>query len=262
MTRNIAEVLIKKPEDLVIAGESLCNSWFRGHGSSKWDLESTLERDAKNFGVPRNALWNREQTMLRLFKERAHLYIRVSEMLENEFDWFSLIRHYGGPSRLFDVTGSYLVAAYFALCDSQPKQDSIIWAFRESITENNTPHDFDQLFSVNSKPDLKIGKPARLNIRLNAQSGEFFVPGSLSDPLKDQIAVKFDTDFRAKVTRYRTVRRVRSEIGHRIWKLVIPRGVHSEMFRFISRCNVRAYSLIPGIDGLASSLREMMRAYD
>ena len=101
-----------------------------------------------------------------------------------------------------------------------------------------------------------------MNIRLHAQSGKFFVPGSISTPLEDQIAVKFNTDFKAKVTTYRTVHRVKTEISHRIWKLVIPRTVHSEMFRFISRCNVRAYSLFPGIDGLASSLREMMRAYE
>ena len=193
MANNIAKVRITTPEELVIAGESLCNSWFRGQGCEQWGLESTLERDANNFGVPREALWEREQTMLRLFKKRAHLYLLDFEEAENDFEWFSLIRHYGSPSRLLDVTTSYLVAAYFALCDSQPKQDAAIWAFRETIVTNQKIQNFDELFKSNSKPDLKIGGPDRLNTRLHAQSGEFFVPGSITTSLKDQIAVKFDT---------------------------------------------------------------------
>jgi hypothetical protein len=65
MTWNIAKIRITKPDELVFACESLGNSWFRGQGSEKWGLESTLEQDANNFGVPRNALWEREQTMNR-----------------------------------------------------------------------------------------------------------------------------------------------------------------------------------------------------
>lgn len=76
MTKNIAKIRIRKPEELVLACESLGNSWFRGQGSENWGLESTLERDANNFGVPRDALWDREQTMLRLFKKEP-IYIYV-----------------------------------------------------------------------------------------------------------------------------------------------------------------------------------------
>jgi hypothetical protein len=259
MTRNIGKIRIRKPEELVLACESLGNSWFRGQGSEKWGLESTLERDANNFGLPRDALWEREQTMLRLFKKRAHLYLRDFEAPKDPFEWFSLIRHYGGPSRLLDVTSSYLVAAYFALCDSQPKQDSVIWAFRESIIANEENENINPLFEDDAALDLKIGNPDRLNIRLHSQSGYFFVPGSVSTALEKQVAKRFDTDFNKKATLYRTPRRVKDAISHRIWKIIIPRPAHSEMFRFISRCNVRAYSLIPGIDGLATSLREMMR---
>jgi hypothetical protein len=261
MSYRIGKVRIKSPEELVVAGESICNSWFRGQGCEQWELESTLERDANNFGVSRQDLWERERTMFRLFKGRAHLYAQDFKLPEKDFEWFSMIRHYGGPSRLLDVTTSYLVAAYFALCDSQPKQDAVIWAFRETIITKEDSIS-DTFFEANSKPDLKIASPDRLNVRLHVQSGKFFVPGSVNTSLKDQIGEKFNTDLMEKPKSYRSVRSVKTEIEHRIWKIVIPRSTHSEMFRFVSRCNVRAYSLIPGIDGLAVSLREMMRAYD
>lgn len=142
---NIAEVRISTPVDLVTAGEALYNPWFRGQGSDQWGLESTLERDARIFGVSRDALWEKEQTMLRLFKKRAHLYIRKFKAPGNDFEWFSLIRHYGGPSRLLDVTTSYLVATYFALSDSQPKRDAAIWAFLPATITKEESFDFDNL---------------------------------------------------------------------------------------------------------------------
>ncbi|MEI7869451.1 MAG: hypothetical protein WCI11_16295, partial [Candidatus Methylumidiphilus sp.] len=47
-----------------------------------------------------------------------------------------------------------------------------------------------------------------------------------------------------------------------IWKLIIPNQNQSELYRFISSCNIRSYTLFPGLDGLAKSLQEMMRAFD
>lgn len=138
----------------------------------------------------------------------------------------------------------------------------MIWAFRESIVTSEKEGNINSLFNADSSPALQIGSPERLNIRLHSQSGYFFVPGSLSTSLENQIATRFDTDFNKKISVYRSARKIKSHIDHRIWKIIIPRPVHSEMFRFISRCNVRAYSLIPGIDGLATSLKEMMRAFE
>ncbi len=117
MLEKLAIVRVATAMELVQVGEALGNAWFRGHGSAQWGLQSTLERDAERFGMPREALCQREDVMLTLFKERVHLYSRYFEAPQSKFEWFSLIRHYGGPSRLLDVTTSYLVAAYFALSD-------------------------------------------------------------------------------------------------------------------------------------------------
>ena len=262
MKTNIATVKISTVDDLVVVGEALGNSWFRGHACSDWGLKSTLERDAENFSVPRKSLWEREKTILRLFEKRAHIYTKKREYPESKFEWFALIRHYGGPSRLLDVTSSYLVGAYFALVDSRPNQDGVIWAFCEGASPNNNAVDCNSLFEEDSEPGIVIASPDRLNIRLHAQSGSFFVPRSVVVSLEDQIGTMYNTDFKAKPSVYRSVQRAKTETLHRIWKLVIPRHAHRELFGFLSRCNVRGYSLFPGTDGLAWSLREMMRVYD
>ena len=262
MAENVATIKVSNANDLVTVGEALYNPYFRGHGCVNWGLKSTLERDAESFNVPRNWLWEREKTMLSLFKKRAHLYTKKREYPRSKFEWFALIRHYGGPSRLLDVTSSYLVGAYFALVDSQPKQDAAIWVFCDEPTTNGNSVDCNELFDQASQPKIVVKSPDRLNLRLHAQSGAFIIPGSVEIPLQDQIGVAYNTDFNAKPSRYRSIRCIKTKLDHRIWKLIIPRRAHSELFRFLSRCNVRGYSLFPGTDGLALSLREMMRAND
>jgi hypothetical protein len=261
MPENLATVRVTNQIELAEAGEALRNAWFRGQGSAQWRLQSTLERDAERFGVPSRGLWNREQVMFNLFKERAHLYSQASDLPSSTFEWFALIRHYGGPSRLLDITSSCFVAAYFALSDSLPNTDSAIWAFTEQSITTQKPANLESMFQSGATESVVAAEPERLNARIHAQSGGFLIPGSVEIPLEEQISKKFDTNLN-QVSKYRSVRRIGTEISHRIWKLVIPRDVHSELFRFLSRCNVRAYSLFPGMDGLGSSLREMMRAYE
>ncbi|MES9858505.1 MAG: FRG domain-containing protein [Sedimenticola sp.] len=258
MTIEIATARIRTPGELIKAGEALANSWFRGQGDFEWGLKSTIERDASIFEVPKEILFNRENVMLNLFKQRAHLYSNGTNLPETEFEWHALIRHHGGPSRLLDITSSYLVAAYFALNDSQPDRDAALWAFHG---ESHSKDKISDIFSSSSGSGITIRIPDQLNARINAQSGGFLIPHSFEDTLEEQVGKKFDVNLK-EIKKYRSVKRVKTERDHRIWKFKIPRDKHSELFRFLSRCNIRSYSLVPGIDGLALSLREMMRVYD
>lgn len=261
MPYKLATIRVATSIDLVKAGEALGNAWFRGQGSARWGLQSTLERDAMRFGVPRKHLHEREEVMLRLFKERAHLHSLGVNFPQSRFEWHALIRHYGGPSRLLDVTSSYLVAAYFALSDSQPNINAAVWAFTEHVGNSGPATELDSKFELPSNPGVTVAKPDQLNVRMSAQSGSFFVPGSVEVSLEEQISKAYDINLH-EVSKYRSAERIKTEIGHRIWKLVIPHAAHSELLRFVSRCNVRAYSLFPGIEGLCLSLREMMRAHN
>jgi hypothetical protein len=98
---------------------------------------------------------------------------------------------------------------------------------------------------------------------MNAQSGAFLLPGSVSTSLEEQIGTTYGANFADKST-YRSLSQNNFDLllAHRVWKLIVPRRVQSDLFRFLSRCNVRGYSLFPGLEGLAASLREMMRGYE
>ena len=260
---RIAKVRVRTPQELVAIGEELSNAYFRGQSSEKWALTSTLERDADQFGVPLDSLLEREMTMLKLFKERVNLYVDRSNMPHNLFEWHALIRHYEGPSRLLDISSSYLVAAYFALSNSVGKDEAVIWAFRDRFIGGSPDPKAKQLLKSSSNSIVAIDSPKTFNDRVNAQSGKFFIPGSFELSLQDQIGIKYETDMSAAPILYRSVKRaVSSSIDHNIWKVTIPHEVQSNLFRFISRCNVRAYSLFPGPKGLAVSLQEMMRVHE
>lgn len=259
MPENVASVRITNAKDLVAASDALSGAWFRGEGNPTWRLKSTLERDAERFGVARAGLWDREQAMLRLFKQLAHLYANAAEYPRSEFEWYALIRHYGGPSRLLDITRSCFVGAYFALAGAQPARDGVVWAFRDGGMPAKHEIDVDAQFQRQPHPEVIIATPERANLRLSAQSGAFFVPGCVETSLEAQLGKMYGTNFNAEAVSYRSVRQIAKQSQHRVWKLVIVRSAHGEIFRFLSSCNMHGYLLVPGPEGLANSLREVMR---
>ena len=258
MINKIASAVINTPVDLVSACEQFSSAWFRGQGHFDWRLESTLERDARMYSIQRELLYDREEIMLNLFKRSAHLYIGSDEHYpDSVFEWHSLVRHYGGPSRLLDVTSSYLVATYFALMDSKPGQDAALWVFN-GIKPNCAKTNLDRMFIKNSRSGITICCPDLMNQRMHAQSGAFIIPHSLCQLLEEQISKEFCVSMSTTIDPI-DIKAISGNLDVGIWKLKIPSASHNDLFSFLSRCNVRAYSMFPGIDGLALSLREMLR---
>ena len=231
------------------------NFWFRGQSDKNWSLTSTLEREAEIFGIKKEELWDREQVMLKLFKERAHLYTDSQDIPKNEFEWLALVRHYCGPSRLLDVTSSFLIATYFAIFDLDKSRDSSVWAFNDFEFSCLNKSD---LSMENRKKEICIIKPDRTNVRLNAQNGAFIVPFYLEKSIEEQISRKFETNF-STLKEYKDITNVNENyFKHKVWKIIIKKESKIDLFKFLSRCNIRSYTLFPDIEGLSRSIREML----
>jgi hypothetical protein len=56
-----------------------------------------------------------EKDILTQFQRRAHQYINSPPALSEPVEWLSIIRHYGGPTRLLDFTYSFFIGAFFAM---------------------------------------------------------------------------------------------------------------------------------------------------
>lgn len=111
--------------DVVKTADSLVGrSWvFRGHADAAWRLQTSLERE---FGTRDSDL---EQMMLWHFVRTAPRFF-PSHLIPDDNDaaaWLGLIQHYGGPTRLLDVTRSLYIAMFFAF-ETPGDQDRAVWA--------------------------------------------------------------------------------------------------------------------------------------
>lgn len=258
-------------EKLIEVGERLGGWVFRGHGSKKWQLESTLERAAARWGVERTALREREKTLLNSFQRRAHHYINDPPEATHLIEWAALLQHYGGPTRLLDVTRSYLVATFFAV--EKAEDDGIVWAFNQgplaardklegpANPESSTLRESDLVLAGEQEGQgIRLVEPFRLNRRLVTQQGVFLMPLSLKTPFPDQLEQIMGCSLHS-FTEIDSSDMV-NHFWTPVWKIIIPSERHSEIMRFLARSNITAATLFEGLEGFARSLHTIMRIFD
>jgi FRG domain len=115
------------PEITAAANHLTRQNWaFRGHERKEWPLRTCLERE---FG-PQGA--QIEQDLLWRFVRTAPRFLQ-SHLVPHQTDaaaWLGLIQHYGGPTRLLDVTRSPYVALFFAF-EPAGDSDRAVWAVEQ-----------------------------------------------------------------------------------------------------------------------------------
>ena len=110
---------------------------FRGEISQDWPLKTTLEREAERTGLAFDELPKVEDQVISESQRKAHQYLSNIPHIGDHADWFSLMRHYGAPSRLLDWTYSPGIAAFFAVQGAEFDKDKdtvecAVWALDSS----------------------------------------------------------------------------------------------------------------------------------
>jgi hypothetical protein len=95
--------------------------WFRGLQKSSWMLVPKLYRP----NDPAKKLLQREDEIREEFARRAPSLTAYRP--ENAWEWYFLMQHYSGPTRLLDWTEDPLIGLYFAVKDSEGLQDAAVW---------------------------------------------------------------------------------------------------------------------------------------
>ena len=251
---------------------------FRGHPDAAWQLVSTLERELspQTESIGREAAENK---LLKEFQRRAHHYVTSPPRAGFTMEWMALLRHYGGPSRLLDMTRSPYVAAFFALDSASPARSACIWAIHEravstKVTEKlkERHHDLSsQLLYIDGaehtaaelmeEQHLLIAciEPDRLNERISIQQGVFLLPLSLESRLYELLLATLDIklgtfdpltiDQGESLTPDPRVR------GSGLVKIEFPGAIRKTALKELHLMNVSASTLYPGLEGFAKSLR-------
>src|SRR5207253_4740825 len=91
---------------------------FRGQSDSRWTLEPSLSRIARQVALDEDAARAQERRAMLEFQAQAHQFLDVPALPKKKDDvlnWWVLMQHYGAVTRLLDWTASPYVAIYFAV---------------------------------------------------------------------------------------------------------------------------------------------------
>ena len=194
---------------------------FRGHSNAEWDLTPSVGRGSHNWQTRKKY----ESKLLEQFK-RGALGL-LARPPESEWEWLSLARHHGLPTRLLEWTLNPLVALYFAVesCTGSNGQVLALRAFVRKSALADLPFEIQE--PVKYYPNV-------VTPRIRAQEGVFVACASLDVPLdKDEKLPK----------------------RWRIQRWAIP-SEHKNALRYeLYRVGVHASSLYPDLDGLAERIR-------
>jgi hypothetical protein len=121
-------------DDLVTLAGKLPGWVFRGHRDIGWRLQPTLERWATQ-ATSMTCIEFERRLLLELPSRIAHL-ISDAPSQEDAMGWFGVTQHYGGPSRLLDLTSSLPVAVFFALEKASDSGCSVVWAINDIVVRS------------------------------------------------------------------------------------------------------------------------------
>lgn len=257
---------------------------YRGHANASWPLETGLFRESRRYFAAGDAmLHERESWLLRQFGRYAHQFRENLPAPGESLEWLALIQHYGGPTRLLDFTHSLFIAAFFAL--ESATQDSAIWAVNLGalrhagerrlgftaagrVDEIQRTHNarFQAMYDARAS-DLAVlqVEPERMHERSWNQQGFFLAPVNPNVPFMESLAGTFELSTASMgptntsewndelLLRTTSIGVLGREVT--VLKIVLPLEIREHALTALSRMNISAATLFPGLEGFARSLR-------
>ena len=233
---------------------------FRGQPRSDWTLRPSIMRMAPHSTVPAKML-NVEKRATEQFKR--HYSIHGNELDRflagtppDSLVWWSVMQHYGAPTRLLDWTESPYVALYYAVCDNW-EHPGTVWALdivklyempgtQDWWPEPNDPEKMEAAMAANDHGNhLSRVEYSPVFARMAAQQSVFTVCPAI---LPDHDCV-LDSVFKNKDTGSPEPFR----------RIEIPPEVKPEMLRHLMGMNITGASMFPDLDGVGRFVSDLTR---
>lgn len=250
--------VIETIDDLVKKVESFDHGkqrsrWiFRGQKNSEWGLQTTFDRMyAETQGFDQN-LTRLEIGLLKRFQRESHHYGISGIDLLNIPEWFSVMQHYGAPTRLLDWTHSFWVALFFAVAELPRHVDDevsycSVWVADWQYIDRHMPIQVKDIYAqdhnmINIEDFIKATKKSaivklnsyRQNQRQIIQQGTFLFPLNIEKTFEDNWT---------------------ENLGDcPLLKIDISSNLKSELIQRLYRMNITYATLYPGIEGFGRSI--------
>jgi hypothetical protein len=221
---------------------------FRGLNESSHGLDTTLARLGGSYA-------DQERHLLRNFRKYAR-----SSSVEHDtiWNWLSLAKHHGLPTRLLDWSFSPLVSLHFATSSIHKfDQDGLLWAVKFVEAHRLLPEQLRQHLEKEGSGVFTVEMLTELLPELeelDALSSEpfvlFFEPPSIDERIVNQYALfsmmsspqaELQSWLEAHPLMYR--------------KIIIPAELKWEIRDKLDQANITERVLFPGLDGLSQWLK-------
>jgi hypothetical protein len=221
------------------------NFVFRGTPTTHHTLETSLQT---------GRFEAHERHLLTSFRKYA---LRNAVHGDSVWNWMSLAKHHGLPTRLLDWTYSPYVAMHFATNDPRDfEQEGAIWCVDFRRTNERLPA---KLRRVLQGEDVNIFTTELLSTVAGALDdleslGEdfvvFFEPPSLDERIVNQFAL-----FSLPSTASMSLRSFIEQDERTYRRIVIPAALKWEIRDKLDQANITERVLFPGLDGLSAWLK-------
>jgi len=234
------------------------NYVFRGQANASWPLTPSLTRMLRDVdaAISASKAEEIEIAMLNEFARAArdHFAQDVLASRTNPAARWSLMQHYGIPTRMLDWTDDILTAAYFAV-ESEWDKNGAIWmvhvadlndAARKQL--HGKPVSYQHFRSPQALPVVQLWMEDEPHERVRKQKGLFTfchqILGEQEKLIEEVCRPKFE----------------RSEAYEVFRKAIIPMELKPRFMAELRARNISAKELFPGEDGYGKSLRELGRS--
>lgn len=248
---------------------------FRGQLAEN-ELRSSLERYCFKSGISKDLTKDIEEVIIREFR-RLYKGDDRKDVISDTLYCLSLLRHYGGPTRLVDFSYSKYVGLYFGLKEAfdSLNSDTQVVSFSLWCVDTNeldrsarrlyadidcfqtaygarwdinqrSDKSFRELY-MEQKYDMVIAEnPARIHERLHLQQGVLLCQGNINKEFMHNLKHTFKSEKTKSIKRFDC-------------KLTLPEI--DEAFADLKRMNITEESLFPGLDGHARAVKYQMWFY-
>ncbi len=232
---------------------------FRGQAKSEWTLKPTLlrsliEPDTDKLNI--EEIVDLEFKALDNFKKRAHLFHKTSLIRDENsiLEWWSLMQHYGAPTRMLDWTVSPYVALYYAVSE-RFDTDGAIWFFNVWELYDMEKQLYGEKCSLSKEDYEKIVRDP------NAQPiTDIYSRDILTDRMINQQGL-FTFCHNVLEDHAYSIGKALSKFEDRknwLWKVIVPKEHKIRFLAKLHAMNITGASLFPGADGIGRYLNELM----